>query len=158
LRQAPDVLVVGEMRDPESMAIAVSAAETGHLVLSTLHTTDVASSISRISDSFPMERQNTIRQELAMAISAILTQTLLTSRKGGRIPAIEMLMIGYGARQHIRRNALQHLHQEITMTKGKGSITQEESLSRLVKDGHLEREEALEYAVHPDDLKSLLRV
>ena len=157
LRQAPDVLVVGEMRDPESMAIAVSAAETGHLVLSTLHTTDVASSISRISDSFPMERQNTIRQELAMAISAIVTQVLLPSRKGGRVPAAEMLIIGYGARQHIRRNALQHLHQEITMTKGKGSITFEESLSRLVKDGHLEREEALEYAVHPDDLKSLLR-
>jgi len=157
LRQAPDVLVVGEMRDPESMAIAVSAAETGHLVLSTLHTTDVASSISRISDSFPMERQNTIRQELAMAISAIVTQMLLPSRRGGRVPAVELLMIGYGARQHIRRNALQHLHQEITMTKGKGSITFEESLSRLVKDGHLEKEEALEYAVHPDDLKSLLR-
>jgi twitching motility protein PilT len=157
LRQAPDVLVVGEMRDPESMAIAVSAAETGHLVLSTLHTTDVASSISRISDSFPMERQNTIRQELAMAISAIVTQMLLPSRKGGRVPAIEMLMIGYGARQHIRRNALQHLHQEITMTKGKGSITFEESLSRLARDGHLGREEALEHALHPDDLKSLLR-
>jgi twitching motility protein PilT len=157
LRQAPDVLVVGEMRDPESMAIAVSAAETGHLVLSTLHTTDVASSISRISDSFPMERQNTIRQELAMAISAIVTQILVPSRKGGRVPVAEMLMIGYGARQHIRRNALQHLHQEITMTKGKGSITFEESLSRLVKGGHLEREEAMEFAVHPDDLKSLLR-
>jgi twitching motility protein PilT len=158
LRQAPDVLVVGEMRDPESMAIAVSAAETGHLVLSTLHTTDVASAVSRISDSFPAERQNTIRQELSMAISAILTQTLLPSRKGGRVPALEMLLIGYGARQHIRRNALQHLHQEITMTKGKGSITMEESLARLVRQGHLERDEAVEFAVHPDDLKSLLRV
>jgi twitching motility protein PilT len=157
LRQAPDVLVVGEMRDPESMAIAVSAAETGHLVLSTLHTTDVASAISRISDSFPVERQNTIRQELALAISAILTQTLLSGRKGGRIPAVELLMIGYGARQHIRHNALQHLNQEITMTKGKGSIGLEESLSRLVKDGHLDREEALEFAAHPDDLKSRLR-
>lgn len=157
LRQAPDVLVVGEMRDPESMAIAVSAAETGHLVLSTLHTTDVASTISRISDSFPMERQNTIRQELAMAISAILTQTLLPSRKGGRIPGVELLMIGYGARQHIRRNALQHLHQEITMTKGKGSFSLEESLARLVKDGHLDREDAVEFAVHPDDLKSWLK-
>ncbi len=157
LRQAPDVLVVGEMRDPESMAIAVSAAETGHLVLSTLHTTDVASAISRISDSFPVERQSTIRQELAMAISAVLTQTLLPSRKGGRIPAVELLMIGYGARQHIRHNALQHLNQEITMTKGKGSIGLEESLSRLVKGGHLDREEALEFAVHPDDLKSRLR-
>jgi len=158
LRQAPDVLVIGEMRDPESMAIAVSAAETGHLVLSTLHTTDVASTVSRISDSFPVERQSTIRQELAMAISAALTQMLLPSRKGGRIPAVEMLIVGYGARQHIRRNALQHLHQEITMTKNKGSITFEESLARLVKEGHLEREEAIEAAVHPDDLKSLLRI
>lgn len=157
LRQAPDVLVVGEMRDPESMAIAVSAAETGHLVISTLHATDVSSAISRISDSFPAERQNTIRQELAMAISAIVTQTLLPSRKGGRVPAVEMLTVGYGARQHIRRNALQHLHQEITMTKGKGSLAFEESLARLVREGHIEREEALECAVHPDDLKSLLR-
>jgi len=157
LRQAPDVLVIGEMRDPESMAIAVSAAETGHLVLSTLHTTDVASAISRISDSFPVERQSTIRQELAMAISAVWTQTLLPSRKGGRIPAVELLMVGYGARQHIRHNALQHLTQEITMTKGKGSIAQEESLARLVKDGHLDREDAAEFAVHPDELKSRLR-
>jgi twitching motility protein PilT len=158
LRQAPDVLVIGEMRDPESMAIAVSAAETGHLVLSTIHTTDVASTISRISDSFPVERQNTIRQELSMAISAVLTQTLLPSRKGGRIPAVEMLIIGYGARQHIRRNAIQHLHQEITMTKGKGSVTLEESLSRLVREGHIEREDALEFSGHPDDLKSLMRI
>jgi twitching motility protein PilT len=157
LRQAPDVLVVGEMRDPESMAIAVSAAETGHLVLSTLHTTDVASAISRISDSFPVERQSTIRQELAMAVSAVLTQTLLPSRKGGRVPAAELLMIGYGARQHIRHHALQHLNQEITMTKTKGSITFEESLARLVRDGHLEKEEAIEFAVHPDELKSRLR-
>lgn len=159
LRQAPDVLVVGEMRDPESMAIAVSAAETGHLVLSTLHTTDVASAISRISDSFPMERQNTIRQELALAISAILTQTLLSSRKSGRgrVPAVELLMIGYGARQHIRHNALQHLNQEITMTKAKGSIALEESLARLVRDGHIDREEAMEVAAHPDELKSRLR-
>ncbi len=158
LRQAPDVLVIGEMRDPESMAIAVSAAETGHLVLSTIHTTDVSSTVSRISDSFPVERQNTIRQELSMAISAVLTQTLLPSRKGGRIPAVEMLIVGYGARQHIRRNALQHLHQEITMTKGKGSLTLEESLSRLVREGHIEREDALEFSVHPDDLKSLMRL
>ncbi len=102
LRQAPDVIVVGEMRDPETMRIAVAAAETGHLVLSTLHTTDVASTIARISDSFPAERQPTIRQELAMAISAVLTQILLPSKRGGRVPVAELLMIGYGARQHIR--------------------------------------------------------
>ena len=68
LRQAPDIIVVGEMRDPETMQIAVAAGETGHLVFSSLHTTDVATTIARIADSFPLERQNTIRQELAMAL------------------------------------------------------------------------------------------
>jgi twitching motility protein PilT len=158
LRQAPDVIVVGEMRDPETMRIAVAAAETGHLVLSTLHTTDVASTISRICDSFPPERQNTIRQELAMAVSGILTQVLLPDRRGGRVPAAELLLVGYGARQHIRRNALQHLHQEITMTKSKGSTTLEESLANLVRIGAVEREEALLCAVHQEDLLSLLKV
>jgi twitching motility protein PilT len=157
LRQAPDIIVVGEMRDSETMRIAVAAAETGHLVLSTLHTTDVASTISRISDSFPPERQPTIRQELAMALSAVLTQILLPSKRGGRVPVAELLMIGYGARQHIRRNALQHLHQEITMTKNKGSVTQEESLQQLVRQGAIDREDALLYAAHPDDFMSLLR-
>jgi twitching motility protein PilT len=157
LRQAPDVLVVGEMRDPETMRIAVAAAETGHLVLSTLHTIDVATTISRISDSFSDERQNTIRQELAMAIAAVLTQILLPSKSGERFPAAELLMIGYGARQHIRRNALQHLHQEITMTKKKGSFALEESLVQLISKGHIDREDALLCAIHPDDLDILLK-
>jgi len=157
LRQAPDTIVVGEMRDPETMRIAVSAAETGHLVFSTLHTTDVASTISRISDSFPGERQTTIRQELAMGLAAVLTQTLLPSKRGGRVPVAELLMLGYGARQHIRRNALQHLHQEITMTKSKGSFSQEESLVQLVRQGHIEREDALLCAIHPDDLELRLK-
>jgi twitching motility protein PilT len=156
LRQAPDIVVVGEMRDPETMRIAVAAAETGHLVLSTLHTTDVASTVSRISDSFPAERQNTIRQELAMALSAVLVQVLVPSKRGGRVPAAELLIVGYGARQHIRRNALQHIQQEITMSKSRGSFTLEESLSKLVRAGHLDREDALGYANHPDDLNSLL--
>src|SRR5207237_4755082 len=135
LRQAPDVLVVGEMRDPETMRIALAAAETGHLVLSTVHTTDAASTISRVSDSFPNERQNTIRQELAMALAAVMTQTLLPRIGGGLVPAAELLMVSYGARQHIRKNALQHLNQEITITRKHGSITLEESLAQLVKQG-----------------------
>jgi twitching motility protein PilT len=155
LRQAPDVIVVGEMRDPETMRIAVTAAETGHLVLSTLHTTDVASTIARISDSFPVERQNTIRQELSMALTAVLTQTLLPRTGGGVIPAAELLMIGYGARQHIRRNALQHLHQEITITRNKGSFTLEESLARLVREGHVEWLEAQARAVHVEEFETL---
>jgi len=157
LRQAPDIIVVGEMRDPETMRIALAAAETGHLVLSTLHTTDVASTISRVSDSFPLERQHTIRQELAMALAAVMVQTLLQAKNGGRVPAAELLMIGYGARQHIRRNALQHLHQEITMTKNKGSFTLEESLVQLMNQDLIDRETAELHAFHPDDLKSLMR-
>lgn len=157
LRQAPDVIVVGEMRDPETMRIAVAAAETGHLVLSTLHTTDVASTVGRIADSFPVERQNSIRQELAMALAAVLTQILLPSKHGGRLPVAELLMVGYGARHHIRRNALQHLHQEIPLTKKKGSFTMEESLVTLVKNGDIEREDAQLCAIHPDDLEILLK-
>jgi twitching motility protein PilT len=157
LRQAPDVIVVGEMRDPETMRIAVAAAETGHLVLSTLHTTDVASTVGRITDSFPVERQNSIRQELAMALAAVLTQILLPSKHGGRLPVAELLMVGYGARHHIRRNNLQHLHQEIPLTKKKGSFTLEESLTTMVKNGDIDKEEAQLCAIHPDDLEILLK-
>ena len=155
LRQAPDVIVVGEMRDPETMRIAVAAAETGHLVLSSVHTTDVASTIARIADSFPLERQNTIRQELAMALTAVMTQTLLPKNGGGLVPAAELLMIGYGARQHIRRNALQHLHQEITITRKQGSFTIEESLARLVREGLVDWQDAHARAVHVDEFESL---
>jgi twitching motility protein PilT len=157
MRQAPDVLVVGEMRDPETMRIALAAAETGHLVLSTVHTTDLASTISRIADSFPAERQNTIRQELSMALAAILTQTLLPRKNGGRVAAAELLFASYGTRQHIRKNALQHLHQEIVLTKKQGSITLEESLAKLVKDGLVEPEEARARAAHPEDFENHLR-
>jgi twitching motility protein PilT len=157
LRQAPDVIVVGEMRDPETMRIAVAAAETGHLVLSTIHTTDVATTVGRIADSFPPERQNTVRQELAMCLSAVLTQILLRGKQGGRYPAAELLMIGYGARQHIRRNALQYLHQEIALTKKKGSFPLEESLVQLIKIGHITRDDAAVCALHPDDLEIMLK-
>lgn len=157
LRQAPDIIVVGEMRDPETMRIAVSAAETGHLVLSTVHTTDMASTVSRVSDSFPLERQNTIRQELSMALAAVVTQILVPTKSGARLPASELLMMTYAARQHVRRNALQHLHQEITISKKAGSFSLEESLVELVMHGHISREDALMYAIHPDDVEAMLR-
>ncbi len=156
LRQAPDVIVIGEMRDPETMQIALAAGETGHLVFSTVHTTDAAATVSRLADSFPPERQNTIRQEMSMALAAILNQTLLPSRRGGVVPAAELLMISYGARQHVRKNALQHLHQEITLTRRLGSFTLEESLAHLVRQGLVDREEALARANHPDELGALL--
>jgi len=155
LRQAPDVIVVGEMRDPETMRIALAAAETGHLVLSTVHTTDAASTVSRLADSFPAERQNTIRQELAMALAAVMTQTLIPRIGGGIVPAAELLMVGYGARQHIRKNALQHLHQETTITRKAGSFTLEECLARLVREGAIEWQAAHGRAVHVEAFEQL---
>jgi twitching motility protein PilT len=157
MRQAPDVIVVGEMRDPETARIALSAAETGHLVFTTLHTTDAASTVSRIADSFPQERQHSIRAEMAMALAAILTQTLIPRRNGGRVPAAELLIVGYGGRQHIRKNALQHLQQEITITRKQGSFTLEESLAQLVVQKDLGREDAMVRALHPEDLDVLLK-
>ena len=156
LRQMPDVLIVGEMRDAESMRLALTAAETGHLVISTLHTTDVTSTVARMADSFPVERQATIRQEISLALSAVLIQSLLPRVSGGLVPAVELLMVQYGARQHIRKNQLHHLHQEITLTRRFGSLTFEESLASLVRAGHLDADVARERAAHPEELCRLL--
>ena len=157
MRQAPDVIVVGEMRDPETMRIALAAAETGHLVLATVHATDAAAAVSRIADGFPVERQNAVRQELAMALAAVLTQSLVQTKAGTLVPVAELLLVSYGARQHIRKNALQHLNQEITITRKAGSFTSEESLAKLVLAGALDRGDAMVRAAHPEELESLLR-
>ncbi len=157
LREDPDIILVGELRDLETVSIAIETAETGHLVFTTLHTTDAASTVSRIADSFPQERQHSVRAEMAMALAAMLTQTLIPRRNGGRVPAAELLMVGYGARQHIRKNALQHLHQEITITRKQGSFTLEESLAQLVFQNELLREEAMVRALHPEDLDVMLK-
>jgi len=156
LRQAPDVIVIGEMRDLESIRIAVSAAETGHLVIATVHAPDVGGAVSRIADAFPPERQNTIRQELAMGLSAVLTQSLLRGTEGVMVPAGELLVVSYGARQHIRKNALQNLHQEMTSTRKLGSFTLEESLARLVRSGRIDRATATLRAAHTEELELLL--
>jgi twitching motility protein PilT len=157
MRQAPDVIVVGEMRDPETMRIALAAAETGHLVLATVHATDAAAAVSRVADGFPVERQNAVRQELAMALAAVLTQSLVQTKAGTLVPVAELLLVSYGARQHIRKNALQHLNQEITITRKAGSFTSEESLAKLVLAGTLDRGDAIVRAAHPEELESLLR-
>jgi twitching motility protein PilT len=156
VRQSPDVIMVGEMRDPETMRIALAAGETGHLVFSTLHTSDVTSTISRVSDAFSAERQPTIRQELSMALAAVMTQVLVPKTGGGRIPAVELLIVGYGARQHIRKNALHHLHQEITITRRDGSFTFEECLAQLVRRNVLSIDEARARSRHREELDGLL--
>jgi twitching motility protein PilT len=126
-------------------------------VFSTVHASDVTQSLARISDAFPLERQNTVRQDLAVALAAVLVQTLLPRTGEGLVPAAELLVASYGARQHIRKHQLQHLHQEITMSRRLGSFTFEECLGDLVRRGLVEPEEALARAAHREELEHILR-
>ena len=158
LRQDPDVILVGEMRDLETVATALTAAETGHLILSTLHTSDVASAIHRIVDVFPSAQQTQIKQQLALSLNAIVVQQLMPKTDGsGSVVAVEVLLATYAVRNQIRNDKLQNLAQEITLGKRQGMMTIEDSLVRLVGDGSITLDEARVRAARPDELESLLR-
>jgi len=158
LRQDPDVILVGEMRDLETVATALTAAETGHLVLSTLHTNDAQQAVHRIVDVFPPAQQSQIRHQLALALHAIVVQTLVPRADGkGRVPAIELLLASYPVRHHIRSDNLQKLYNEITLGKRQGMITMEESLAQLVQNAAIDIEEARMRASHPEAFESLVR-
>jgi twitching motility protein PilT len=158
LRQDPDVILVGEMRDLETVSIALTAAETGHLILSTLHTSDAASAIHRIVDVFPPQQQQQIKQQLALSLNAIVVQQLIprTDEKG-RAVAVEVLLANYAVRNHIRQDKLQNLATEITLGKRLGMIALEDSLARLVQSGAISVEDARVRTGRPDELESLLR-
>lgn len=158
LRQDPDVILVGEMRDLETVATALTAAETGHLILSTLHTSDVAQAIQRIIDVFPPTQQTQIRQQLAMTLNAIVVQHLIPRVNGeGRAVAVEVILANTAIRNHIRNEKLQNLATEITLGKRHGMISLEDSLARLVQQGVISTDDARIRASHPDELESLLR-
>ena len=159
LRQDPDVILVGEMRDLETVATALTAAETGHLVLSTLHTNDAQQAVHRVVDVFPPAQQSQIRHQLALSLHAIVVQQLVPRADGrGRVPAIELLLANYPIRHHIRSDALQKLYNEITLGKRQGMIALEESLAQLVHRGVIGDDEARMRASHPDALEAMLRV
>lgn len=158
LRQDPDVILVGEMRDLETISTALTAAETGHLVLSTLHTHDAAQAIHRIVDVFPPQQQGQIRHQLALSLNAIVCQQLVPCRDGsGRVPATEVLLANYPVRNHIRRDTLQNLATEITLGRSQGMISLETSLAALVKAGVIDEDEARIRSAKPDEMESLLR-
>jgi twitching motility protein PilT len=158
LRQDPDVILVGEMRDLETVATALTAAETGHLILSTLHTSDVATAIHRIVDVFPAAQQTQIKQQLALSLNAIVVQQLMPRSDGtGSVVAVETLLATYAVRNQIRNDKLQNLTQEITLGKRAGMMTIEDSLVKLVQDGLITLDEARVRASRPDELESLLR-
>jgi twitching motility protein PilT len=158
LRQDPDVILVGEMRDLETVSIALTAAETGHLILSTLHTSDAAQAIHRIIDVFPPQQQNQIRQQLALSLNAIVIQQLIPRADNvARAVAVEVLLANQPVRNHIRGNKLQQFATEITMGKRQGMISFEDSLVSLVRQGLITVDDARNRAARPDELESLLR-
>ena len=158
LRQDPDVILVGEMRDLETVATALTAAETGHLILSTLHTSDVAQAIHRIVDVFPPAQQTQIKQQLALTLNAIVVQHLIPrSDNHGRVVAVELLLANNAVRNHIRNDKLQNLANEVTLGKRAGMISLEESLARLVQQRLITLDDARGRTSRPDELESLLR-
>lgn len=158
LRQDPDVILVGEMRDLETISTVLTAAETGHLVLTTIHTNDAAQTIHRIVDVFPADQQPQIRQQLSMALSAIIYQQLIPKKNGrGRAVACEILVANDAVRHHIRKGALHHLHTEMTLGRKMGMITLEDSLSQLVRGNLITEDEAQIHATHLDELASFLK-
>ena len=155
LRQDPDVLLVGEMRDAETASTAITAAETGHLVLSTLHTSDAAQAIHRIVDLFPAEQQNQVYRQLALSLHATVTQQLVARvDKPGRVAACEVMLVNDAVRNHIRNQRLQNLYSEFTLGRKSGMRSMEESLAIFVREGVISREEALSRARFPTEFES----
>jgi twitching motility protein PilT len=153
MRQTPDVILVGEMRDAETMATALTAAETGHLVLSTLHTNDAIQAVSRILDSFPSANQPQIRQQLSLALAAIIAQQLVPGVDGvSRWPATEVMIASDAVRSLIRKGDDHQLRSQISTGRAEGMMTMEQSLAELVRQMKISKDTALAHCYRTDDL------
>ena len=153
LRQDPDVILIGELRDPESISVALTAAETGHLVLGTLHTQGAAKSIDRIIDSFPAHQQNQIRSQLGDTLQGVISQTLLPKAQGsGRVPATEILVHTPAVANLIREGQVQQLYSAMQAGAALGMHTLDMSLRDLVASGKVSRQVAQTVVVDPHSL------
>jgi twitching motility protein PilT len=157
LRHDPDVIVIGEMRDLDTISTAITAAETGHLVLATLHTVDAAQSIDRIIDVFPPEQQRQMRLQLSQVIEAVLSQTLLPRIEGGRVAAFEIMLANSVVRRLIREEKIHDISASLEMGKLEGVHTLDQALAALVKSGVVAKEEAMRKASSPVRLTKILQ-
>lgn len=146
LRQDPDVILVGEMRDLETISMAITAAETGHLVLATLHTPDAAQTISRIIDVFPTDQQSQIRSQLSLVLKNIISQQLLCKKGGGRIPAYEVLHVNSAIANLIRQNKIEQIYTVIETGSSTGMISLRQSLQNLLINDLISWKEARQHA------------
>ncbi len=158
LRQNPDVILVGEMRDPETISTVLTAAETGHLVLSTMHTNDTSQAVLRILDSFPAGNQPQIRQQLSLALLAVVAQQLVPGLGNvGRYPAVEILMASSGVRSLIRKGEDHQIYSAVSTGRNEGMMTMEQSLAEMVRAGKISRETALAHCFRAEDLRRYLQ-
>jgi twitching motility protein PilT len=157
VRQTPDVIQIGEMRDPETMATALTAAETGHLVLSTLHTNDTIQAVSRILDSFPAANQPQIRQQISLALLAVIAQQLVPGADGHtRWPAAEIMIATDAVRALIRKGDDHQLRSQISVGRADGMMTMEQSLAELVRANRITRDTAFAHCFRTEDLHRYL--
>ena len=152
LRQAPDVILIGEMRDYETVSIALTAAETGHLVLSTLHTTSAAKTIDRIIDVFEPSQQQQIRVQLSTVLTAVVTQQLIPSIDDSRIPAFEVMIANPNIRNLIREAKIPQIDAAIQTGRAFGMMSMDMSIANLYNEGKITKETALAYAVNPEGI------
>ncbi len=156
LREDPDIVLVGEMRDAETMAAAITAAETGHLVFATLHTSTTAQTVDRIIDVFPAHQQPQIRQQLAANIKGVVSQRLLKRAQGGRMPALEIMFANPAIRNLIRENKVFQIDSVIQTSSDADMILMENYLLNLVQKGSVTRDVALKAAFRPHELERLM--
>jgi twitching motility protein PilT len=156
LRQDPDVIMIGEMRDTVSISTAMTAAETGHLVLSTLHTNSASQTIDRIIDSFPAEQQGQVTSQLAATLVAIVSERLLPRVSGGRIPSMEIMIVNPAIRNLIRERKTYQIDLVIETSLQEGMVTLNRSLVNLVKNKEITLENAELYSLNPAELRILL--
>jgi twitching motility protein PilT len=159
LREDPDVILIGEMRDKETIGAAITAAETGHLVFGTLHTNSASQTINRIVNVFPADEQEQIRTQLSMAILAVISQSLLPKVGGGRIAAHEIMINNPAISNLIRENKIQQIYSQLQLNQGvTGMQTMNQILADYVRRQLIDKETAMAYTTKPEELRKLIGV
>lgn len=152
LRQAPDVILLGEMRDHETINVAMTAAETGHLIFSTLHTIGAANTIDRIIDAFPPNQQHQIRIQLSMVLKAVISQQIVPAVNGKEVPAFEIMLVNSAIRNMIRESKVHQIDTVIYSSAGEGMQTMDTGLLNLYHNGMIKQNDALIYSTNPEQM------
>jgi len=158
LREDPNVVMIGEMRDYETIAAAITIAETGHLVFATLHTNSASQTVDRIIDAFPEAQQQQVRGQFSSIIQAVISQRLIPSITGGLIPAIELMLPTPAVRSIIREGKTHQLDNIITTSFDQGMVSLERALAQLVNDGKVDKEVAQAYSLKPGEFRRLVKI